>query len=174
MNTPLHGCPLLWLTLACPPTAAPWKHFSNELPVTSSYLCSALEKTQVRTVLHTEMPKLLSAHPSQGEIIQLSLCYLSILCVCVLVSQLCPTLCDPMVCSLPCSSVRVIFQARILEWIAFSTPGDLLNPGERYRLCLLHWQAPPGKPQSILHSSNNILAPLVYCSWHPFLFLTTK
>ena len=94
--------------------------------------------------------------------------------VCVLVSQLCPTLCDPMVCSLPCSSVRVIFQARILEWIAFSTPGDLLNPGERYRLCLLHWQAPPGKPQSILHSSNNILAPLVYCSWHPFLFLSTK
>ena len=50
-------------------------------------------------------------------------CHSSILCVCVCVSaQLCPTLCDPMVCSLPCSSVHGIFQARILEWIAFSTP----------------------------------------------------
>ena len=36
--------------------------------------------------------------------------------------QLCPTLCDPMDCSLPGSSVHGIFQARILEWgaIAFS------------------------------------------------------
>ena len=34
----------------------------------------------------------------------------------------CPTLCDPMVCSLPGSSVHGIFQARVLEWgaIAFS------------------------------------------------------
>ena len=36
--------------------------------------------------------------------------------------QLCPTLCNPMDCSLPGSSVHGIFQARILEWgaIAFS------------------------------------------------------
>ena len=84
MNTPLHSCPLLWLTLACPPTAAPWKHFPNELPVTSSYLCSALEKTQVKKVLHTEIPKLLSAHPSQGKIMQLSLSLIYPVCVCVL------------------------------------------------------------------------------------------
>ena len=32
--------------------------------------------------------------------------------------QSCPTLCDPMDCSLPGSSVHGIFQARILEWIA--------------------------------------------------------
>ena len=30
------------------------------------------------------------------------------------------TLCDPMDCSLPCSSVHGIFQARILEWVALS------------------------------------------------------
>ena len=38
------------------------------------------------------------------------------------VVQLCPTLCDPMVCSLPGSSVHGIFQAKVLEWgaIAFS------------------------------------------------------
>ena len=33
---------------------------------------------------------------------------------------LCPTLCDPVDCSLPDSSVRGIFQARILEWVAIS------------------------------------------------------
>ena len=39
------------------------------------------------------------------------------------VAQLCPTLSDPMDCSLPGSSVHGIFQARVLEWvaIAFST-----------------------------------------------------
>ena len=38
------------------------------------------------------------------------------------VAQSCPTLCDPMDCSLPGSSAHGIFQARVLEWgaIAFS------------------------------------------------------
>ena len=38
------------------------------------------------------------------------------------VTQSCPTLSDPMDCSLPGSSIRGIFQARVLEWgaIAFS------------------------------------------------------
>ena len=38
------------------------------------------------------------------------------------VAQSCLTLCDPMDCSLPGSSVHGIFQARVLEWgaIAFS------------------------------------------------------
>ena len=38
------------------------------------------------------------------------------------VTQLCPTLSDPMDCSLPGSSIHRIFQARVLEWgaIAFS------------------------------------------------------
>ena len=35
----------------------------------------------------------------------------------MLVAQLCPTLCDPVDCSLPGSSVHGILQARILEWI---------------------------------------------------------
>ena len=41
-------------------------------------------------------------------------------CVCVWVTQLCPTLCDPMDCNLPGSSVHGILQARILEWVAMS------------------------------------------------------
>ena len=38
-------------------------------------------------------------------------------CCCV-ISQLCPTLCNPMECSLPASSVHGILQARILERVA--------------------------------------------------------
>ena len=37
-----------------------------------------------------------------------------------LVAQLCPTVCDPMDCSPPGSSVHGILQARILEWVAIS------------------------------------------------------
>ena len=42
------------------------------------------------------------------------------------VAQSCPTLHDPMDCSLPGSSVHGIFQARVLEWveISFSRYGD--------------------------------------------------
>ena len=36
------------------------------------------------------------------------------------IAQSCPTLCDPMDCSLPGSSVHGIFQAIVLEWIAIS------------------------------------------------------
>ena len=36
----------------------------------------------------------------------------------VKVTQSCPTLCDPMDCSPPGSSVHGILQARILEWVA--------------------------------------------------------
>ena len=41
-------------------------------------------------------------------------------CVCVLVTQSCLTLCDPMDCSPPGSSVHGISQARVLEWVAIS------------------------------------------------------
>ena len=46
------------------------------------------------------------------------------------VSQSCPTLSDPMDCSLPGSSIHGIFQARVLEWvaIAFSVSHILLYP----------------------------------------------
>ena len=40
-------------------------------------------------------------------------------CVCVcLVTQSCPTLCNPMDCSPPGSSVHEIFRARMMEWVA--------------------------------------------------------
>ena len=46
----------------------------------------------------------------------------------MLVTQLCLTLCDPMDCSPPGSSVHKIFQARKLEWVAIPFSRDTLNP----------------------------------------------
>ena len=45
------------------------------------------------------------------------------------VARLCPTLSDPMDCSLPGSSVHGIFQARVLEWgaIAFSISHSVMS-----------------------------------------------
>ena len=75
----------------------------------------------------------------------------TILGVLCLVTQLCRTLCDPMDCSLPGSSIHGILQARILEWVAMPSSGNF--PRDRIRVsCLLHWQegslplALPGKP----------------------------
>ena len=44
------------------------------------------------------------------------------------VTQSCPTLCGPMVYSLPGFSVHGILQTRIREWLSPPTPGDLPNP----------------------------------------------
>ena len=41
-------------------------------------------------------------------------------CVCILVAQSCPTICDSTDCSPPGSPVHGILQARILEWVAIS------------------------------------------------------
>ena len=43
--------------------------------------------------------------------------------------QSCLILCDPMNCSFSGSSVHDIFQAKILEWVALSYPGDLPHAG---------------------------------------------
>ena len=47
------------------------------------------------------------------------------------VVQSCPTLCDPMDCSLPGSSIHGIFQARILEWVAISFSRRYSQPMDR-------------------------------------------
>ena len=73
----------------------------------------------------------------------------------VKVAQSCLTLCDPMNCSLPGSSVHGILQARIVEWVAMPFSRGFSWPRDQTSLLhLLHWQAgsllvplmPPGKP----------------------------
>jgi len=50
------------------------------------------------------------------------------------VAQSCPTLHDPMDCSLPGSSIHGIFQARVLEWVAI---GHLT--GVNFLVCELYF-----------------------------------
>ena len=58
-----------------------------------------------------------------------SLASLSLFQLKVKVAQLRLTLCDPIDCSLPGSSVHGILLARVLEWVAISFSGDLSDPG---------------------------------------------
>ena len=74
------------------------------------------------------------------------------------VIQLCPTLCGPMDCSLPVSSVHGTFQARTLEGCHFLLQGIFLTQGSNLHLLhLLDWQVdsaplvPSGEP--LIHSS---------------------
>ena len=57
-----------------------------------------------------------------------------------------PTLCSSME-----YAVHGILQARILEWVAFPSPGDLPNPGIELRSSVLQVDSlpaeSPGKPQ---------------------------
>ena len=48
-----------------------------------------------------------------------------------LVNQLCPTLCNPMDCSLPGSSIHGIFQTRVLEWVDISFSRRSSQPRDR-------------------------------------------
>ena len=57
-----------------------------------------------------------------------SCCNCCCLAVCLVVKS-CLTLCDPMEFSPPGAPVHEIFQTRILECFAISSPGDLPNPG---------------------------------------------
>ena len=50
------------------------------------------------------------------------------------VTQSCPTLCDPMDCSLPGSSLHGILQARVLEWGAISFSRGSSRPRDRTRV----------------------------------------
>ena len=59
----------------------------------------------------------------------------------VKVSQLCPTLFNPM------DYIHGILQARILEWVAFPSPGDLPNPGIEPRSPVLQVDSLPAEPQ---------------------------
>jgi len=55
------------------------------------------------------------------------------------VTQSCPTLCNPMDCSLPHSSIHGIFQARVLEWVAISFSRGSSQPRDRTHVQTSTW-----------------------------------
>ena len=72
----------------------------------------------------------------------------------MLVTELCLTLCDPMGCSPPGSSVHGIIQEEYWSGLPFFSPGDLPDPGIEPTSAL---QAdsllsdPPGKPEVMFY-----------------------
>ena len=58
------------------------------------------------------------------------------------VTQSCPTLCSPVDCSLPGSSLHGIFQARVLKWVAISFSRGIF-PTQGFNLDLLHCRQTP-------------------------------
>ena len=73
-----------------------------------------------------------------------------------LVAQLCPTLCGPVDCSPPGSSVQGIFQARILEWVAISSSRGSTQLRDHTciscidRQILYHWATWEAVPKGII------------------------
>ena len=69
------------------------------------------------------------------------------------VTQLCPTLCDPMD-----YTAHGILQARILEWVAFPSPVDIPNPGIKPGSPALQVDSLPaellGKPLGLCHGGS--------------------
>ena len=64
----------------------------------------------------------------------------------VLVAQLCPTLCDPMDCSPPGSSVDGISRQEYWSGLPFSLPGDLPKPGMEPRSPASQADSLPSEP----------------------------
>ena len=78
--------------------------------------------------------------------------------ICAKLLQQCLTVCEPMFCSFPRSSVHGISRQEYWSGFPFPSPGifptQILN--SRFS-CLLHWQAdslqlvPPGKPKHVIY-----------------------
>ena len=67
--------------------------------------------------------------------------------------QSCPTLCDPMACSLPGSPVRGIFQARVLEWVAIAFSNKFTNQEDlslSQPLLLQEWPSEVSRDSSLV------------------------
>ena len=64
--------------------------------------------------------------------------WLTVISWCCLITKLCLTLCDPIDCSPPGSSVYENSQASILEWVAIHFLLQLIFPTQGSNPCLLH------------------------------------
>ena len=74
-------------------------------------------------------------------------------------AQLYLTLCDPLDCSPPDSSVHVILQARILEWVAISSPRGSSQPRDRTQV------------SCVSYTGRRISYP--WATWEAWLYNTT-
>ena len=124
-----------------------------------------------------DRPKMLYSYPSRSpsapRLYLASRCHgsqsmhaLCTSCCCLLVAKSCPTLCNPMDCSLPGSSVHGILQARILEWVAifFSRGSSQTLVSCIGRQILYHWTI-----MAYLTDFSHVLGSRVLRGWQTFI-----
>ena len=112
----LHAC----CAVGCPTRGRD----SREKPSSSCLLPSTSQRMRLYTQ-HTSTPTHVLVSLGRQRI---SFCSIRKECE---VTQSCPTLCDPVDCSPPGSSVHGILQARILEWVAISFSLGSSQPRDR-------------------------------------------
>ena len=87
------------------------------------------------------------------------------MCACS-VTKSCPTLCNPVDCSPPGSSVHGILQARILEWVDIPFSRGSSQPRDKTRISCIadrfFTTEPPGKPM--------LMRPVVKFTFEPIGF----
>ena len=109
----------------------------------NNWFCSY---THTYTHTHTHTHTLLSYELSCIAALKL------LSCCCCLAAQSCLTLCDPMDCNPPGSSVYGILQARILEWVAIPFSRGSSWPKDWTQVSCIaggfFTAEPPGKPQT--------------------------
>ena len=81
---------------------------------------------------HVTSPGRVGISSPRGRPLDLNLkSNLDLLVILVLAAQLCPTVCEPMDCSSPDSSVHGILQADILEWVAIAFSRGPFRPRDQ-------------------------------------------
>ena len=82
------------------------------------------------------------------------------------VAQSCVTLCNLMDCSLPGSSVHGIFQARVLEWVAFPSPEELpdlgIEPGLQHGRQMLYPLSHQGSAYFVVGTEEKVKSIICY------------
>ena len=96
------------------------------------------------------------------------------------VAQWCPTLCDPMDCCPPGSSVHGIFQATVLEWVAISFSRGSSWPRDRTRVsciasrCFTVWAKPLSHSLFLSFSSSREINHCTFMNWQHCLIKSTS
>ena len=122
--------------------------FTSNTKILNIYLCLYPTSQNIQAMLLRKITgpalatKFLSVPPKENLIDHQCVCVWVCVCVCVcvyawarmLVTQLCLTLCDPMDCSPPGSSVQGILPARTLERVAISFSRGSSWPRDRTQI----------------------------------------
>ena len=89
--------------------------------------------SRVSTSIETES-RLVIVNTQEREGLRVGTVGVGFLLVLCLVAPSCPTLCDPMDCTLPGSCIHGDSPARILEWVAMPSPRGSSQPRDRIQV----------------------------------------